>query len=56
MNYDPAEIQIFHITDVDNLTSMLVDGGLSSDLAMAQRNPTVIGHGHITLVRASFQK
>jgi hypothetical protein len=47
MTLDPANIQIFHITDLENLESILVDGGLMSDVAMAQRTPTVIGHGHI---------
>lgn len=42
-----VEILIYHITDVENLPSILTDDGLCSDAVMAQRSPTVIGYGHI---------
>lgn len=38
---------IYHITDVANLPSIFADGGLHSDVAMAHKNPTVIGYAHI---------
>lgn len=44
---DPATTCLYHITDVANLPGILAEGGLRSDAAMAQRNPTVIGYGHI---------
>jgi hypothetical protein len=47
MSASPENVLIYHITDVSNLPSILAEGGLHSDLAMAQRNPTVIGYGHI---------
>jgi hypothetical protein len=47
MNQRPDQIMIYHITDVENLPSILAEGGLHSDVAMAQRNPTVIGYEHI---------
>ena len=43
----PAQILIYHITDVGNFPNILSDGGLHSDAVMAQRNPTVIGYSHI---------
>ncbi len=43
----PAQVLIYHITDVENLPGILNDGGLYSDAVMAQRNPTVIGYSHI---------
>lgn len=43
----PAQILIYHITDVENLPGILNEGGLHSDAVMAQRNPTVIGYNHI---------
>ena len=42
-----VQVLIYHITDVENLPSILRDGGLHSDAVMAQRNPTVIGYSHI---------
>jgi hypothetical protein len=47
MSHQPEHILIFHITDVANLPGILAEGGLHSDMAMAQRNPTVIGYTHI---------
>lgn len=47
MKHDPAKILIYHITDVENLPSILGDGGLHSDAVMAARKPTIIGHPHI---------
>lgn len=38
---------IYHITDVANLPSILAENGLHSDVAMAQRNPEIIGYTHI---------
>ena len=43
----PAQVLIYHITDVENLPNILRDGGLHSDAVMAQRNSTVIGYAHI---------
>lgn len=42
-----GQILIYHITDLENLQSILTDDGLCSDAAMAQRKPTVIGYNHI---------
>jgi len=42
-----AQILIYHISDVENLPSILNNGRLYSDAIMAQRNPTVIGYNHI---------
>jgi len=47
MNLRPEQILIYHITDVANLPGVLAEGGLHSDVAMAQRKPTVIGYTHI---------
>lgn len=48
MSANPAEIPIYHITDVTNLPGILAEGGLHSDAAMAKRNPAlVIGYDHI---------
>ncbi len=47
MNAEPEKVLIYHITDVDNLPGILAEGGLLSDVAMAQKNPTVIGYSHI---------
>ena len=47
MSYQPEHVLIYHITDVANLPGILADGGLHSDVGMAQRNPTVIGYTHI---------
>jgi hypothetical protein len=43
----PTQVLIYHITDVENLPSILNEGGLHSDAIMVQRNPTVIGYSHI---------
>lgn len=47
MNLQPSNVQIYHITDVENLPGILAEGGLYSDATMARRNPTVIGFRHI---------
>ncbi len=47
MSLRPENVLIYHITDVANLPGILAEGGLHSDVAMAQRNPTVIGYTHI---------
>jgi hypothetical protein len=47
MAFRAAEVLIYHITDVENLPSILKDGGLHSDAFMAQGNPAVIGYSHI---------
>jgi hypothetical protein len=47
MALDPAKVQIYHITDVDNLPGILADGGLYSDKAMADRAVVPIGYAHI---------
>jgi hypothetical protein len=47
MPLQPAQILIYHITDIENLPGILADDGLHSDAVMAQGNPTVIGHNHI---------
>ena len=43
----PEERFIYHITDIENLPSILGEGGLLSDAVMSQRDPTIIGHSHI---------
>jgi hypothetical protein len=44
----PANPKIYHIVHVDNLASIIADGGLSSDAVMVQRpGGTVIGMGSI---------
>ena len=47
MIHRPDQTLIYHITDVENLPSILAGGGLRSDVAMALHNPAVIGYGHI---------
>jgi hypothetical protein len=47
MNANQEQIPIYHITDVENLSGILAEGGLCSDTAMALKNPTVIGYTHI---------
>lgn len=47
MALQPAQILIYHITDVGNLPNILTNAGLHSDAVMAQRNPTVLGYNHI---------
>lgn len=51
----PQDPQIFHITHVDNLPSILRDGGLSCDAQRISRglNHTNIGHKHIKQRRLS---
>lgn len=44
----PANPKIYHIVHVDNLASIIADGGLWSDAVMVQRQGgTVIGMGSI---------
>lgn len=47
MKHDPARVELFHITDVDNLTSIIASGRLLSDVALAGVAHQVIGYGHI---------
>ena len=47
MSHQPEQVLIYHITDAANLPGILAEGGLHSDVAVAQRNPTVIGYTHI---------
>ena len=47
MKHDPTQIELFHITDVDNLPSILAEGRLLSDVALAGDAHQVIGYGHI---------
>ena len=47
MTLDPAKVHLFHITDVDNLPSILAEGRLLSDVALAGVAHQVIGYGHI---------
>jgi len=47
MALPPEERLIYHITDIENLPSILAEGGLLSDAVMAERDPTVIGYNHI---------
>lgn len=48
MPVNPAEVLIYHITDVSNLPGIISEGGLHSDAVMARRNPSVvIGYNHI---------
>ena len=48
MSANPDQVLIYHITDVENLPSILADGGLRSDAVMTDRNPTVIGYDHLS--------
>jgi hypothetical protein len=45
----PSDLQIYHITHVENLAAILADGGLLSDAALAARrgSSTVIGMSEI---------
>lgn len=43
----PAQILIYHITDLENLPGILNDGGLYSDAVIVQKDATVIGYNHI---------
>lgn len=47
MRANPEQALIYHITDVANLPGILTEGGLRSDAHMVEKNPTVIGYGHI---------
>lgn len=50
MPRDLAKTLIYHITDIENLPSILSDGGLVSDMTLARRRggpSVVIGHDHI---------
>jgi hypothetical protein len=47
MSANPEQALIYHITDGENLPGILTEGGLRSDAVMAEKNPTVIGYGHI---------
>jgi hypothetical protein len=47
MPVNPAEIAIYHITDVANLPNILRVGGLKSDCAMVNEAHTPIGYAHI---------
>lgn len=47
MSRNLEQVMIYHITDVANVPSILAEGGLHSDVAMAQRNPEIIGYEHI---------
>ena len=44
MKVNAGQNEIYHITDVANLPGILAEGGLHSDAAVAQKNPTVIGY------------
>lgn len=47
MSANPEQALIFHITDLADLPGILAENGLRSDAVMAEKNPTVIGYGHI---------
>jgi hypothetical protein len=48
MSLRPEKTAIYHITDVENLASILAAGGLWSDVRLAQQQAgTVIGYTHI---------
>ena len=47
MSHRPEQVLIYHITDVENLPSILAEGGLRADAVMVEKNPTVIGYAHI---------
>lgn len=47
MARDPKDVLIYHITHIDNLPSILKDGGLHSDAIMAERDPKLIGYSEI---------
>lgn len=43
----PAELEIYHITDVANLPGIISDGGLRSDQAMSTFEHSVVGYAHM---------
>src|SRR4051794_4420830 len=47
MARDPRETFIYHITHIENLPSIVKDGGLHSDAVMAARDSTLIGYSEI---------
>ncbi len=48
MSHAPEKTLIYHITDVENLPSILAENGLHSDAVMVKRSPEVIvGYDHI---------
>lgn len=47
MSRDPATVEIFHITPIANLASILAEGGLHSDAALEAVDHEIIGHSHI---------
>lgn len=47
MARDPKEILIYHITHIENLPSILKEGGLHSDVVIAARDPKLIGYTEI---------
>ncbi len=47
MARDPNQVLIYHITHIENLPSILKDGGLHSDAVMAARDPKLIGYSEI---------
>lgn len=57
---DPSKIYIYHITDVSNLNSIIAQGGLKSDAALATQQATGqvngIGYSHIKTRRLTQTK
>ena len=49
MNAMPARPHIYHITHVDNLSSIIEDGGLWSDVAMITRGRSIASIGMSTI-------
>lgn len=49
----PAEIPIYHISDIVNLRNIITGEGLRSDVAMTELMPEVIGYDHIKKRRAT---
>ncbi|OEZ80826.1 hypothetical protein JAB8_51030 [Janthinobacterium sp. HH106] len=58
MAIDPSKTPIYHITDIANLESIIQNGGLHSDVALAQARvePTNIGHANIKWRRMHVNK
>lgn len=56
MLHEPAKIQIFHITHVENLSAIVAEDGLLSDAVMATRKTKGIGYEHIKARRLKINR
>ncbi len=50
----PGEVRIYHITHLDNLPSILAEGGLWSDAAIIARGGPAASIGMSTAYRGAF--